>query len=94
MITQPCTDVTRTSLVFVQFEFRTYQIREDSSPVQPMLVISRPITVDVMVQVDTENLSALGMLINMTVFAKTCVVRTSQFSASEIHNKIDELKTC
>ena len=30
-----------------------------------MLVVSRPITVDVMVQVDTENLSALGMFITL-----------------------------
>lgn len=45
----------------MEFEFKTYQISEDMTPVQPMLVISRPLTVDVMVQVDTENLSAIGM---------------------------------
>ena len=67
------------SLVFVQFEFRTYQISEDSSPVQPMLVVSRPITVDVMVQVDTEDLSALGMfnvLNNDVEFSYRCTYHT------------------
>ena len=54
---------THDSVVFVQFEFSTYQIDENRSPVRPMLVISRPITVDVMVQVDTENLSAVGMYV-------------------------------
>ena len=45
----------------MEFEFPTYQINEDMTPVQPRIVISRPLTVDVMIQVDTENLSALGM---------------------------------
>jgi len=49
--------------VFVQFEFSTYQIPESMSPVQPMLIVSRPLPLDVMVQVDTENLTALGIAI-------------------------------
>ena len=50
-------------LVSVEFEFRTYQINEDENPVrnQPTLVLSRPLTVDIMVDLNTENLSASGM---------------------------------
>ena len=45
----------------VEFEFRTYQYNESESPVQPMLVLSRPLTVDVTVELISENLSASGV---------------------------------
>jgi len=50
-------------LVSVEFEFRTYQINEDEDPVwnQPTLVLRKPLTVDIMVDLNTENLSASGM---------------------------------
>lgn len=58
--------------VFVEFESSFYQITENESPVQPMLVVSRPLTVNVTVQIDTQNLSALGM----------CACRRNDFNIS------------
>ena len=64
----------------MEFEFPTYQINEDMTPVQPRIVISRPLTVDVMIQVDTENLSALGM------FTPNFVLTVMKISSSLCHN--------
>lgn len=49
--------------MLIQFKSATYQISENDSPVRPMLIVSRPLTVDVMVQVDAENISALGIVL-------------------------------
>ena len=48
-------------IVAVQFEFRSYIINEDRTPVEPFLVLSRPVNVSIDVVVDAEDLSAIGM---------------------------------
>lgn len=76
--------------MFVQFESSVYQTTENMSPVQPKLIVSRPLPLDVMVQVDTENITALGKclhIINITITAMNrkwmlamCYVRTDAYT--------------
>jgi len=49
------------AIVQIEFELSSYTINEDRTPVQPMLVLSRPVNVAIDVIIDAEDLSAIGM---------------------------------
>ena len=48
------------SLANVSFTWLTYGVDEDNGPAQPVLVLSNPLSTDIIVQVNVANGSATG----------------------------------
>ena len=55
------------SLANVSFEQSAYSVDEDNGPAQPVLVLSNPLSTDIIVQVNATDGSATGQYLIITL---------------------------
>ena len=59
------------SVANVSFEQSAYGVDEDNGPAQPVLVLSNPLSIDIIVQVNTTDGSATGQYLTVTLIFTT-----------------------